>query len=355
MKRPLRVLVLLHEDLVPPATLQGLSESESAPFKTEFDVIRALKKLGHEVRPLGVQYDLGVIREAISEFQPHITFNVLEEFHGVPMYGQAVISYLELMRQAFTGCNPRGLVLGHDKILTKKILTYHRVPTPRCAVFPRGVAVRRPKRIAYPVIVKSTFEDASLGISQASVVSSDDKLVERVAFMHERFGTDAMAEEFIPGRELYLGMMGNARVKTFPVWEMKFANWPEGVPRIATERVKWNREYQTKRGITTGAAELEPEVRRRIERIGRQVYKVLELSGYARLDLRLGEDGKVHVIEVNPNPDLSQDEDFAQSALAAGIKYPALIGRILALGLAWRPPWKEAEEVASVAENGAVE
>lgn len=350
-RRALKVLVLMHEELVPPDNLSGLSEKDVDPVKTEYDVLWALEQLGHEARAVGVHDDLGVIRSAIHEFRPDIVFNVLEEFHGVTVYGQAVISYLELMRQSFTGCNPRGLVLAHDKLLTKKILTYHRIPNPRCVVFPRGRAFRRPSRATYPLIVKSSFEDASLGIAQASIVSNDEKLRERVAFMHDTYGTDVMAEEFVEGRELYLGLMGNARVRTFPVWEMKFNRWPEGAPRIATEKVKWDHRYQRARDIRTEAAELPDDVRRRVERIGRQVYKALGLSGYARLDLRLTGDGRVYVIEANPNPDLAHDEDFAESARAGGLEYPQLIERILRLGLAWRPKWKELAE--ELEEEGA--
>jgi len=343
MKRKLRVLVLMHEDLVPPQDVSGLSQAEMAPFKTEYDVLWAVGELGHQARALGVHDDLSRLRDAIHDFRPHVTFNVLEEFHGVTMYGQAVISYLELMRTAYTGCNPRGLMLAHDKLLTKKILAYHRLPTPKAAVFPLGVKVRAPRKLTYPLIVKSTFEDASLGISQASVVHDEAKLVERVHFMHERFGTDALAEEFVEGRELYIGLLGNRRVESFPVWEMKFNKWKEGAPRIATEKVKWDYKYQLEHDIQTEAADaLPPGVERRIQSIARQVWKVLGLSGYARLDLRLTEDGRVYVIEANANPDLAHDEDFAKSAAAAGVSYPQLIERILNLGLSWRPKWKDA-------------
>lgn len=344
MKRRLRVLVLMHEDLVPPAEIEGLSQSEMAPFKTEYDILQALDELGHDYKALGVHDDLSTLRDAIHEFQPHLTFNVLEEFHGVTMYGQAVISYLELMRSAYTGCNPRGLMLAHDKLLTKKILSYHRIPTPRAVVFPVGRKVRVPKRVEYPLIVKSSFEDASLGISQASIVHNEEKLVERVQFMHDRFGTEALAEEFIAGRELYVGMLGNQRVETFPTWEMKFNKWKEGQPRIATEKVKWDYKYQLEHDIQTEAAsEMPPGVERKIQTIAKQVWKVLGLSGYARLDLRLTEDGRVYVIEANANPDLAHDEDFAKSASAGGLEYPELIQRILKLGLAWRPKWKDTQ------------
>lgn len=345
MKRKLRVLVLMHEDLVPPDAAESAAAARAAPWKTEHDVLRALRKLGHETRALGVHDDLSTLRDALAEFRPHLTFNVLEEFHGVTMYGQAVISYLELLRAAYSGCNPRGLMLAHDKLLTKKLLAYHRLPVPRAAVFPLGRAVRAGKRLVYPLIVKSTFEDASLGISQASIVHNDEKLVERVHFMHERYGTDALAEEFVEGRELYVGLLGNERVRALPIWEMKFNKWPEGQPRIATEKVKWDLKYQAEHDIQTERAQdLPAGVERRIQRIARAVWRVLGLSGYARMDLRLTEDGRVFVIEANANPDLARDEDFAQSALAVGLDYPALIQRILQLGLSWRPKWKEAEE-----------
>jgi D-alanine-D-alanine ligase len=346
--RKLRVLVLMHEDLVPPQDRSARSGPNFVEWRTEHDVMNALEELGHEVRAIGVHDDLKVLREALESFDPHITFNVLEEFHGVTIYGQAVISYLELLRCPYTGCNPRGLMLAHDKLLTKKILSYHRIRTPRCATFPVGRSAVRPRRLEYPLLVKSSFEDASLGISQASVVHSDEKLVERVQFMHDQFGTDVIAEEFIEGRELYVGLIGNSRVETLPVWEMTFNDWPQGSPRIATERVKWSVAYQKRHDIKTAAASALPEgVEREIVRTCKQVYGALELSGYARIDLRLDNAGRVWVIEANANPDLAFDEDFAASAKASGIDYPGLIQRIVNLGLAWRPAWKQAEATAT--------
>jgi D-alanine-D-alanine ligase len=338
--RKLRVLVLMHEDLVPPGDRSARNGKAIVPWRTEHDVMTALAELGHEVEPVGVHADLGVLRSAIERWSPNITFNVLEEFHGVTMYAQAVISFLELLRQPYTGCNPRGLMIAHDKLLSKKILAYHRVRTPRCAAFPIGKPAARPPRLAYPLLVKSAVEDASLGIAQASVVHSDEKLAERVQVMHESYGTDALVEEYIEGRELYVGVIGNSRLDVFPVWEMSFHSWPEGVPRIATERVKWSAAYQERRGIVTARAqELSETTEREIVRTCRQVYRALDLSGYARIDLRLAPDGRVFVIEANANPDLARDEDFADSARAAGVEFPALIQRILNLGLAWRPAW----------------
>ena len=188
MKR-LRVLVLMHPDLMPPDTLKGYTEQEINVWKTEYDVVTTLRANGHEVKPLGVQYELRPIRDAIESWKPHVVFNLLEQFHGEPTYDQNVASYLELLRMPYTGCNPRGLMLARGKDLSKKLMSYHRIPVPAFAVFPIDRKVKRPARLALPLIVKSVSEDASLGIAQASVVDSDEKLAERVAFIHERIGT----------------------------------------------------------------------------------------------------------------------------------------------------------------------
>ncbi len=343
--KKLRVLVLMHEDLVPPKSIEGLSEKQIQPFRTEWHVMQGLRALEHETGEIGVHDDLRPLRESIETFRPHVVFNVLEEFHGVTMYGQAVISFIELLRAPYTGSNPRGLMLAHDKVLTKKILSYHRLPIPRFAVFPLGKKARLTRRLGLPLLVKSTFESASLGISQASIVRSEDKLAERVAFMHETFGTDVMAEEYIEGRELYLGVLGNTRLETFPLWEMSFTEWDPDVPRIATARVKWDTEFQRRHGIVTAEAKNLPAgVEREIQRLTKQAYRALGLSGYARADWRLSPDGKVHLLEINANPDLCVDEDFALSAKAGGIAYEALLKRILNLGISFRPAWKRAEE-----------
>ncbi len=158
------------------------------------------------------------------------------------------------MKLSYTGCNPRGLLLARDKSLSKKLLAYHRIPVPESEVFRIGRPIRRPKRLAFPLIVKSLTQEASIGISQASVVDSDEKFKERVTFIHESIGTTAIAEQYIDGRELYVGILGNQALQALPVWELFFTNMPEGSKRIATDRVKWSVKYQKKYGIDSGAA-----------------------------------------------------------------------------------------------------
>jgi D-alanine-D-alanine ligase len=340
--RKRRILVLMHESLVPPDSIEGLTEKEIAPFKTEFDVVVTLKELGHTVKALGVASDLGVLRNAIEEFKPHITFNLLEEFHGVAVYDHHVVSYLELMRRRYTGCNPRGLLISHDKALSKQIMTYHRIPVPDFAVFPMGRKIRKPSRLPYPLLVKSLTEEGSWGISQASLVENDDQLKERTRFIHKQIATDAIAEQFIDGRELYVGLLGNHRLQVLPIWELVFNKMPEDIPFIATTKVKWDLDYQKKRGIEYRKADkIDDGLEKKIINICKRTYRNLNLTGYARIDLRLTPDGQIYVLEANPNPELSYGGELADSAEKAGLSYSQLIQRIVSLGLGYRAEWQE--------------
>jgi D-alanine-D-alanine ligase len=336
--KPQRVLTLVHKHLVPPDNTEGMDVVD-VPWKMEFDVIVTLRELGHDVRVLGVQDDLGAVRNTIEEFKPAIVFNLLESFDDVTTFDMNVVGYLELLKVPYTGCNPRGLLLARDKALSKKLLAYHRIPVPDFTVFRRGRAIRLSARLRFPVIVKSLTYEASVGISQASVVTDEEKLRKRVEFIHDHIGTDAIAERYIDGRELYVGLLGNDRVRVFPAWEMHFQkmiegdNWP-----IATERVKWSTTYQKKHGIMTDEAhDLPAGAGEHIVRLSRRIYRTLDLTGYARVDLRMDLTGRVYFIEANPNPQLAYGEDFAESAERSGLSYEALLERILALGLAWRP------------------
>ncbi len=338
--RQRRVLALVGEGSKPAEALDGLTDTEIAAWKMEYDVLAALEALGHETVCLETGYDLARIRDAIEEHKPQIVFNMLEDFHGQVVFDSNVVAYLELLRIPYTGCNPRGLVLSRDKALTKKICSYHRIPVPRFAVFLRGRRMRRVKRLSFPLIVKSLLEDASLGISQASVVHDHAQLEKRVQFVHETVGDDAIAEEFIEGREIYLGILGNERLETFPPWELHLDRLPEGAPRIATERIKWDQKYQEKYKILSGPAEdLPAGLADSMARIGKRVFKLLGMSGYGRLDFRLREDGKLFLLEGNANPDLTRDEDLALSAQAHGLEYEALIQRILNLGFRSYAAW----------------
>ena len=333
--RRLRVLVLMHPDFVPPDSSDGYTARQINEWKTEYDVVSTLRAAGHDVRPLGAQEEIKPVREEIESFKPHVVFTLLEQFHNEPTYDQHVASYLELMQIPYTGCNPRGLILARGKDLSKTLVHHRRVAVPAFAVFPMRRKVKRPARLALPLIVKSLNEDGSRGIAQASIVDTDEKLAERVAFVHERLGTAAISEQYIEGRELYVGVLGNNRLRVLPVWELKFGSLGgQGARQIATQKAKHDPDYQERVGIVDGPADdLAPEVYARIQRTAKRIYKTLGLDGYARIDFRLTADGTPYFIEANPNPEIAKSQEFATAARHDGLDYPDLLHRILALGI----------------------
>ncbi len=340
--RKLRILVLMHDVLVPPPGADRLPADETWTYQMELEVTRTLRLLGHEVRELGVADELRPIRDTIAEWKPHVAFNILTDFHGAVTYEAHVVSYLELLKQPYTGCNPRGITLAGDKALSKQVLAWHRIPCPAFAVFPlRSRRKHLPRRMTFPAIVKSAVYHGSAGISQASVVHDDGELRERVDFLHRTLQTDVVVEQFVEGREFTVAVLGNERLEVLPVWELWFDKLPEGNEAIATSRVKWDERYAKKIGLATGRArDLGAEVEERIASIARRTYRALHLSGYARIDLRMDGEGRVYVIEANVNPDLSPGEDVPASAQAAGMDYGALLQRIVGLGLGYKPAWK---------------
>jgi D-alanine-D-alanine ligase len=342
--KPSRVLVLMHESLVPPASLKGLSDKEIDEFRTEYDVTATLEKAGHEVKAMGLGDNLTELRSTITDWKPDVAFNLLEEFQGIVTYDQYVVAYLELMKLPYTGCNPRGMMISRDKALSKQILAYHRIPTPGFAVFRKGQRYRIPRRLKYPLFVKSATEDASFGISQASVVTDLARLKERIEFIHEQTNSDALVEEYIEGRELYVGVLGNERLRTLPAWEMDFGTLPDVMAGIATRKVKWDRQYQKKHGIRTGAAQNLPDgCAAYLDKLSKRIFRALYLSGYARMDFRMRPDGSMFVLEANCNPNISREEDFAESALAAGFEYPALLEQIIRVGNNYQAAWRAGE------------
>ena len=339
--KSLRIMVVAHASLVPPDDLSGVAAARLDEMRTEIDVIATLRAMGHEVLVVGVLDSLTELRTVMTDWRPDIAFNLLEEFDGIVTYDQHVVAFLELSRQRYTGCNPRGLLLSRDKPLSKQLLSYHRIPTPQFTVFRRGARLHVPRKLRYPLFVKSATEDASLGISQASIVADLGHLRDRVAFIHDQVGSDALVEEYIDGREVYVGVLGNDRLTRYPPWELSFGSLPEGQAPIATRKIKWDKRYQQKHGIATQAADdLDSAVLTRLDQLARRIYRALGLSGYARMDFRIRPDGSVFVLEANANPNLAQGEDLAQSALAAGTGYDELLTRILQLGLRYQAEWR---------------
>lgn len=332
--KPRRILMLTMEEHVPPESTAGLRDHEIGGWKTEYDVRVTLEEMGHDVTLLGIDGDLDQIQQAIRELRPHIVVNLLEKFGGTEEFVPYVLGYLELIGQPYTGCGPLGMMFSNDKARQRKILRHHRIAAPDFAIMRRRRTPRRPPRLEFPLIVKSLTEHGSAGIAQASVVTSDEALADRVAYIHDSRGADAIVEQFIEGRELYVGILGNERLTALPVWELSFQKLREGAPQIATERLKWDTRYQRRVGVKTGLADLEGSQIQAIQRLCKRAYRVLDQTGYARMDLRMDGAGRVFLIESNPNPQLSYGEDFAEAALASGLEYPALLERILRLGMA---------------------
>jgi D-alanine-D-alanine ligase len=300
------------------------------------DVRDALLSLGHEVQILGLDDDVSPVREMIENWKPDIAFNLMEAFAENGALSYYVVSFLDMMRVPYTGCNPRGLLLASDKIISKKLLSYHRVPIPKFYTIRRDRKIHLSKisKFPYPMIVKSAIEQGSIGISQASYVSTPEELVERAEQLFNIVDGDAIAEQYIEGRELYVTVIGNKRLQVLPVRELIFDNIDDNMHRIATYSVKWNTKYRDRWGIDYQFARSMPAaVSDAIPKIAKRVYRILEISSYARLDLRLTPEGKLYVLEANPNAAISAEDDVAFSAERAGLSYEKLIQRILNLGL----------------------
>ena len=334
LKKKLKVLALF--DAVSPTTIdQDLSaELATADWKTEANVLNALAELGHNTQHLAIFDDLDLLQQKLQQFEPDIIFNLADQFKNNRAFDQNIVSFLAMRGIAFTGCGSTGLTLCKHKAISKKILGYHRIHTPEFVTIARGKRIARPKNLMFPILVKPLKEEASLGISQASFVETDDQFRERVQFIHEKFDNDVIAEEYIEGRELYVSVMGNHRLDVFPIRELVFREVPPDEPKIATYKAKWDEDYRKRWGLENRDAEgIDPAVVSNIQQICRRIYHLLTIDGYARLDLRLTADNKVYFIEANPNPTLAEDEDFAQSARKAGLTYPQVIDRIIRVGL----------------------
>ena len=334
MKKKLKVLALF-DGISPTKIDQDLSkEMKTEDWKTEANVMAALGALGYTAEHLAIFDDLDLVRQKLESFAPDILFNLVEQFKNNPGFDQNIVSLLEMQGVPFTGCGATGLVLCKHKGISKKILSYHRIHVPNFIVISRGQRIARPKQLKFPILVKPVKEEASYGISQASFVETDEEFRERVAFIHEKHDADVIAEEYIAGRELYVGLMGNLRLSVFPIRELIFREVPPDEPKIATYRAKWDEEYRKRWGLKNRFAQgLDPALVAHIEQTCKRIYRLLTIDGYARIDLRLTAANEVYFIEANPNPHLAEDEDFALSAGKAGLPYPQLIDRIIRHGM----------------------
>jgi len=295
----------------------------------EVDAVEALK-IPYDL--LGVHSDTHQITEKIKQSQPDVIFNLVESFNGKSENDRDIASFFELQGIPFTGCGPTGLTLCKNKGVSKEILSFHRIRVPKFVTLPKNKKPKRPKHLDFPLFIKPLRDEASYGISQASFVENDEDFINRVNFIHDTMKQDAIAEEFIAGRELYVSVLGNRQLKVFPVREIRFGEVPDDEPKIATYKAKWDEAYRKRWGIKNQfAGPLPNGLGERIEKTCKKIYRLLSIRGYARLDLRLTTDGQLVFIEANPNPVLAKHEDFSQSAQKAGLEYPSLIDKILNL------------------------
>jgi len=331
MKIP-RVLLAFNTLTPFPADHDFTEELKHPDWQTESDVTHALKTLGYPHELLGLSDDLSVLEQKQSSFKPDIVFNLVERFKNNSAHEADFAAHLKLLNVPFTGCGPAAMMLCKNKGLAKQILTFHRVKVPQFVILPVKKKIHRPKRLQFPIFIKLLKEEASMGISQASFVENDTQFRERVEYLHENFGQDVIAEEYVSGREIYVGILGNQRLEVFPPREMVFSRVDDEDPKIATYKAKWDESYRKKWGIKNKFADPLPEgVSEKIKILSKRIYRMLSIQGYARLDLRLTPEGELIFIEANPNPMLAKDEDFALAAQKAGLEYPELIRRIIQL------------------------
>ena len=305
-------------------------EVEAKVEEAEYDVARALLANGHDVRLIGIQDQLGPLLERLAAFQPEVVFNGCECFRGNAKHEYAVAGVLEMHGYRYTGSSPTALLVARNKSLTKKILGYHDIRVPAFAEFHPDEKPVRPSELRFPLIVKPLLEDASVGIAQASVVEDDDSLGERVKFIHEKFSQAAIVEELIEGRELYVGLLGNATLEVLPIVEMMFGDSGDGEHRIATYKAKWDEEYRKRKSIKNVFAKgLSEAVTARITEICTTAFHAVWVQDYGRIDLRLTHDDEVYVLEVNPNPFIAYEHEMANAADKAGMSYNEFVQRIV--------------------------
>jgi len=337
MKEKLKVLVLFNCDSRPAPDQdfsKWIDDDKNEDWAPEREVIKSLTRLGHDVKTLGLFDDINILGNRLKANQVDVVFNLTEHFNGQDRYDANIAGVLEVMGVPFTGAGSIALMLCRNKSVSKKLLAFHRIKVPRFVVFERGKLVRWPKPMKFPLLVKPLTKDASEGIAQSSFTDNDKDLRERVHYIHDSLATDVIAEEYIDGRELYVSVIGKERLTVLPVREMKFGLTPEDAPRVATYKAKWDREYRKRWQLTNVfAGKLPDGVEEELESICKKAYRVLMLEGYARFDFRLSENKEPFLIEANPNPLLTTDDEIAQSAAKADIPYDELIRKILSLAL----------------------
>ncbi len=335
MNKKLKVLQLFNSPYFTPRGYDFKEEfSDEDNMYTERDVYEALLANGYEVRRLGLFNDITPLLEEVKEFKPDVVFNLVEVYNDKTHLEKNIGALLELLDIPYTGTSADGLLICNNKALSKKILRFHRLRVARFHTFYRGQKIWRPKTVKLTAIIKPLCEEASRGISQASVVDNDEAFAERIKFIHENMNLDAIAEEYIEGRELYVSVLGNKKLQVLPPRELKFGDMPDDEPRIATYKAKWDDKYRDHWGIKSVAVgKLADGVMEDLIDACKRAYRALNMNSYVRFDIRVTADGKIYFIEPNANPCIAKIDELALAAEKEGITYNNLIRRIVNMAL----------------------
>ncbi len=332
MKRKIKVLLIFDSPYFVPRGYEFKDEFKDVDWDAERFVYQALLENNYQVSLLGIHNDIEILFEQIKDDKPDVIFNLVEVFDQKYYLDKNIAAVLELLQIPYTGSSPRSLILCGDKALTKKILTYHKIRVPRFHTFYRARKVWLPKRLRFPVIVKPLTDEASRGLSQASVVDNEQSFIERIKFLQKNLDADVITEEYIDGREFYVSIIGKKRLRVLPMREMKFGKFPQDEPRVATYKAKWDYEYRQRWGIqNVFSGRLSGGLKERIENVCKRAYRALNMENYARFDIRVDKDSRIFILEANANPSLDKDDELAEAANKAGIDYTKLIKKIVDL------------------------
>ena len=298
----------------------------------------ALRAGGHEPRRVMVDSEVDPVVRALTQHRPDLVINLAESFAGKSALESNIAALLNLLDLRYTGSSPAGLLVAGDKTLSKKMLRFHGIKTPEFATVYRGM-VDWAGDIQFPLIVKPPQEDASLGITATSVVREIKDLLSRIHELQDEYQQPVLVEEFIDGREFYVGVLGNEQAQALPVIELDFTGFPEDRPRIASWEAKWGEDGEGSGAEYAGTksvfpANLDDDLREKMQNVAVEAFNALRLRDYGRIDIRVSDEGEIYVIEVNPNCYLEQAAEFARAAKEGGLEYEALVGRILELATA---------------------
>jgi D-alanine-D-alanine ligase len=306
--------------------------------KKDWDVVvgqvaKALRKNKHQVSILAVKDDLNKLVRGLQRRKPELVFNLLEEFGTSPVGNLGVCGVLEILGLKYTGCTASEYYLGQDKALAKRLLAFEGILFPKFAVFDQDKGFETSGDLRMPLFVKPVAMDSSIGIDAKSLVRDSTQLMERVAAIH-KIGDAALVEEYVEGREFYVGVLGNHDAEALPPIELDFSGMPADSDNIYTSKAKWDRKSPEYKGVQPKIAELPDELDAKLRRVSLDAYRALRVRDYGRVDLRVADTGEIYVLEVNASCYLEQDDEYAMAAKAAGLDYPALIQKIVQLAVA---------------------